>query len=344
MTHPRKLIPRHQAQGPLFAGIDLGGTNIKVGIVDDLGRPLAFLSMPTEVQRGADDAARRMAAAVADAMRQAELPPGSVAGIGLGSPGTMDIKTGMLLNPPNLPGWVQFPIRDRVSQYAGLPVAFANDANAAAYGEYWIGSGRHFHSMVMFTLGTGVGGGIIVGDVSIDGEHSAGSELGHIIIDYHDDAPLCPCGHRGHLEAYGSATAVVRRTRAALDAGRASSLAQRLDAGAELSPLLLAEEAEKGDPLSLEIILETARYLGIGAASVMHTIDPSGVVFGGAMNFGGHDTALGRQFLERIRAEARQRSWPAVAEGTVIDFASLGSDAGFIGAAGIARLAHRRRG
>jgi glucokinase len=216
-----------------------------------------------------------------------------------------------------------------------------NDANAAAYGEFWVGSGRVFHSMVMFTLGTGVGGGIIVNDRLIDGENSAGGELGHVIIDSRDDALMCNCGLRGHLEAYASATAVVRRTEAALQEGRTSSVSARLSAGEELTPLLLADEAEKGDALSEEIVLNTAQYLAIGAVTAMHTIDPSGVVIGGAMTFGGHETELGRKFLERLRHEIRIRTFPFLAERTVIDFALLGADAGYIGAAGIGRMAYQ---
>jgi hypothetical protein len=120
---------------------------------------------------------------------------------------------GLLIDPPNLPGWQHFPIRDRVQQACGRPVSYANDAAAAAYGEFWVGSGRTMHSMVLFTLGTGVGGGIIIGDLLVQGENSFGSELGHLIIDYNDTAAMCPCGLRGHLEAYASESAIIERMR-----------------------------------------------------------------------------------------------------------------------------------
>jgi glucokinase len=196
--------------------------------------------------------------------------------------------------------------------------------------------------MVLFTLGTGVGGGIIIGDVLVAGEHSAGSELGHMIIDYHDEARLCSCNQRGHLEAYASASSVVKRTQEALDTGRSSSLVARLAAGEELSPLMVDQEAERGDALSLEIVAETARYLGIGVVTAMHSIDPQGVVIGGAMTFGGHETATGRKFLDRIKQEVSRRAFPELVEQTTIDFALLGGDAGFIGAAGLARQEFRR--
>jgi len=346
MAETRSFISRDEARAPFFAGIDLGGTNIKVGVVDDLGRPLSWLSVPTECEKGPEDAARRMGDAVREAARQAGLADGELARVGLGSPGTMDLPAGMLIEPVNLKGprgdeWNDFPIRDRVSHYCGLPVAFANDAGAAAYGEFWVGSGRDFHSMVLFTLGTGIGCGIIIGDHSHDGEHSHGAECGHIVIDLSDNARVCGCGQPGHLEAYASATAVIKRTREALDAGRESSLNERLAAGAELSPKLLAEEAERGDELSLTLIMDTARYMGVGVVNLMHTIDPNGVLLGGAMTFGGHDTDLGRRFLARVKEEVRRRAFALLAERTIIDYASLGGDAGYIGAAGIARVEHR---
>ncbi|MES1213683.1 MAG: ROK family protein, partial [Singulisphaera sp.] len=219
MSQP-KFIPIEKAQAPLFVGVDLGGTSIKVGVVDNLGRPLSWLSIATDAEKGPEDGAQRMATAVHEAIQKAGARRELVARVGLGSPGTMDIPAGMLLDPPNLAGWTDFPIRDRLSTHAGLPVSFENDANAAAYGEFWVGSGRALKSMVMFTLGTGIGCGIVVDDMVLRGEHSHGAECGHIIIDCRSDAPVCSCGQRGHLEAFCSAKGVVRRVTEALRQGR----------------------------------------------------------------------------------------------------------------------------
>ena len=265
-----------------------------------------------------------------------------VARVGLGSPGTMDVPAGMLLRPHNLPGWFNYPIRDRVAEFSGFPVTFANDANAAAYGEYWVGRGRDFHSMVLLTLGTGIGCGVIIGDLMIEGENSHGAEGGHVVIDLNDNARTCPCGKKGHLEGYASATAVIHRTREALQAKPQTSVQARLDAGEELTPLLLAEEAHRGDAFSEHIIMETARYLGVGIVTMMHMIDPTGVVLGGAMTFGGADDPLGQRFLARVIQEVKERAFPVVAERAMIDFAHLGGDAGYIGAAGLARQAARK--
>ena len=229
-----------------------------------------------------------------------------------------------------------------MSELCGKPVGFANDANAAAFGEYWAGSGRQYNSLVMFTLGTGVGGGIILDGVSLDGSHSFGSELGHIIVDSRHDARLCVWGGgQGQLEAYASAPAVAARTADLLAAGRTSTLAARVAQGEELTSLMLFEEAEQGDELSQEVIVETARLLGVGIVSVVHAVDPEAVILGGAMNFGGHATATGRLFLDRVRAEFQARAYHVVCESVSIDYATLGGDAGYIGAAGIGRTLYR---
>ena len=342
MSQDRQFISVKEAQPPFFVGIDLGGTNIKMGVVDDSGRTLSWLTIPTEVEKGAEDASRRMGDAVRQVVAQAGLTMADVARVGLGSPGTMDIPAGKLVVPANLKGWNHFPIRDRVSHHCGCPVVFANDATAAAYGEFWIGSGRDFHSMVLLTLGTGIGCGIIIGDLLLDGEHSHGGEYGHTIIDSTENARICGCGQAGHFEAYSSATAVVKRTQEALNKGQASSIAARLAAGDSLSAKLVAEEAEKGDKLATDIILQTAVYLGIGIVNLMHTIDPNGILIGGAMTFGGHGSPIGRQFLARVKQEIHARAYAVPAQNTVIDFATLGSDAGYIGSAGIARLESMR--
>lgn len=342
MSNANELIGLDKAKPPFFVGIDVGGTNIKVGLVDDEGRTLSHLSIRTLVDRGPEDGAERMGQAVKEVIAAAGLRPADIARGGLGTPGTMDVPKGMLLEPVNLKSWRNFAIRDRVAFHVGLPVTYANDAKSAAYGEFWVGSGRNLHSMVLFTLGTGIGGGIIIGDLLVVGEHSHGAECGHMIIDQAENARMCGCGHTGHLEAYASATAVIKRTEEALAAGHKSSLTAKLETGAELTPLLIGTEAEAGDPLSLEIVLNTARYIGIGAVNMMHVIDPCGIVLGGAMTFGGHGTPLGRQFLATVKEEVQRRALPIPAAKTTIDFASLGGDAGYIGVAGLARQEYRR--
>jgi glucokinase len=330
-----------EAVYPLFVGVDVGGTSIKIGIVDDAGRTLAYTSFPTEGERDAADAIQRIQAATLSLLAASGLPAQEVAAVGLGTPGPMDIKRGYILDPTNIPGWRHFPIREALAKALGKPVTYANDANAAAYGEYWVGSGRNYPSLVMITLGTGVGGGIIIGDLSVEGENSHGSEIGHIAVDYGPDARMCPCGQPGHLEAYASATAVIARTVEQLRAGRPSSLVGIWSREQKLTGLQIAQAAEAGDELALEVVLTTADYLARGVVILMHTIDPGAIVLGGAMNFGGSQHPLGSQFLARVKQGVDRHAFPLLAQRIVIDFASLGGDAGYIGAAGLARAARQ---
>ena len=338
----REPLPLSSARWPLHAGVDLGGTNIKAALVDDEGRIVAFHTEPTHVDRGPEDAAARMGNAVHALARQAGIGVDDIRGVGLGTPGPQDLARGVILRAGNFPGWDGFPIRDRVAAHCGHPVTYANDATAAAYGEFWVGSGREYSSLVMLTLGTGVGGGIIIGDTSVDGAHSHASEFGHIIVDAAADARRCPFGHSGDLEAYASATALKARAREAVADGGTGGLAKAVAAGEELTPILVAREAAAGDRLATDLILETARWLGIGIVTLMHTLDPEAVVIGGAMTFGGEAAPVGRMFLERVRDEVRARAFPLLAEKTIVRYATLGGDAGSIGAAGLARRAAAR--
>ena len=340
--YPATQVTPSKAVYPLFVGIDVGGTNIKFGVVDSEGQALASSSIRTDESAGPEDATLRMQLEFTKLLGSTGIEVDEVVGVGLATPGPIDIPSGIVLTPSNLPTWRHFPIRDRLAEKLDKTVTFGNDANAAAFGEYWVGGGKAYPSIILLTLGTGIGGGIIIGDLSIDGEHSHGSELGHIIIDYKEDARLCTCGHRGHLEAYTSAWAITKRAEEMLATPCSTSIRERLKLGDGLSPLILAQEAERGDGLATDVIMEAATFLGIGIASLVHTIDPGAVILGGAMNFGSADSEVGRKFLERVRGEFHRRAFPVCAEKTEIKFARLGGAAGYVGAAGLARSAHHQ--
>ena len=307
------------------------------------GQTLAYHSMPTEQDKGAEDACGRMARGLSRSWSRRRASSASdVARAGIATPGPMDIPNGMILRPGNLPGWWDFPIRDRASHHLGMPVTFANDANAAAYGEFWRGAGTNFHSMVLLTLGTGIGGGIIIGDTLIEGAHSCGSECGHILVNPADDAPLDSLGKRGSLEA----TQCVGRDRAdrrgAERCGRSQLAGQVRAAGETITPRIVAEEAEQGDELARRVIMETAHWLAIGIVSFIHTIDPDAVVLGGAMTFGGQGSPLGASSCSGFATKCGRGCLEPLRDTVRIEFASLGGDAGYIGAAGLARLEQRQ--
>lgn len=317
-------------QPPFFVGLDVGGTSMKAGVVDDAGKPLSAVNLPTEAHKGQEHGLAQMCRAIRLATAEAHLQAKDIAAIGVATPGLMDIPAGIILDPPNLKPWQNVPVRQHIHETFGVPTAFQNDANAAAYGEYWVGAGREAHSMVMFTLGTGVGGGIILGDRILEGEHSHGAELGHIKIEM-TQPRQCGCGRRGCLEAYASATAVVNRTREAMSQDKGRSALHGLARTNELTAEAIFDAALAGDELAGKIVEDTAYYLAVGAMNLMHTIDPNMIVFGGGM------IAAGEAFLERIRHHVRALAFPISAERTQIRYAQLGGDAGFIGAAGCGR-------
>jgi glucokinase len=314
-----------------FVGLDVGGSAMKAGVVDDAGKPLSSVSLPTEAHRGQEFGLERMCETIREAIRAAGLRKDEIAAIGVATPGLMDIPAGIITDPPNLRPWKNVPVRDHVAGVFGKPTAFQNDANAAAMGEYWAGAGKGVASLVFFTLGTGIGGGVVLDGKVLEGRHSHGAELGHLKIEM-TRPRLCGCGRFGCLEAYASAISVVKRTYEALnEPGARSSLHGVLKAAGELTARDVFAAWSAGDEVAGRIVEETALYLAIGAMNAMHTIDPDMIVFGGGM------TAAGEPFLDRIRHHVKELAFPVPAEHTLVRYAQLGTDAGFIGAAACGR-------
>jgi glucokinase len=318
-----------------FVGLDVGGTTMKAAVVGDDGKPLSTPAvLDTNPERGQDAGLETMCETIRRAVAAANLTPAEITAIGVATPGLMDIKRGLILDPPNLKPWKNVPVRDHVARAFGKPTAYQNDANAAAYGEFWVGSGRDANSMVLFTLGTGVGGGIIIGDLIVEGEHSHGGELGHMRIETPDRGRLCGCGARGCLEQYGSATAVTKRAREEMAAWRGPTrLREYFTANDDdFTAKVIFDLAHAGDECATKVVDDTAYYLALGACAVIATVDPEMVVFGGGM------VGSGEWFRKKIDDNIRRFGLPYPTKSVKVSFATLGSDAGFIGAAGCARL------
>jgi glucokinase len=344
----RTLYTVEEAVAPFYVGVDVGGTSVKIGLVDDFGNPIdtgevdadgthrSVIVIKTEPRP--QIAVELMAEAIASLLKRLNIDKSLCGGIGLGLPTTMNKSTRKLRRPPNLPTWVDFPICDELTKVTNLPVLFCNDANAAAYGEYWVGSASGQASLALLTLGTGIGAGIIIEGKLVDGAIGYGGECGHLVIDLAEDALFCGCGQRGHLEAYCSASGVARRA-ITLTMRRESSIRSKITQETRLAdiPKIVYFEAEGGDELAMEIIMDTAKYLAMGIVSLLHTIDAACILLGGAMTFGGKKSPLGQRFLAQITQEVKSRTFPAIAENVLIDFAALGTDAGYIGAAGLVR-------
>jgi glucokinase len=322
-----------------YLGIDIGGSSVKLGVVDACGNVRAQRAAPLVVDRGRDAGMAAIFSEVDRCLADAGTPQRSLCGIGVAAPGTMDLAAGVILQPFNLPGWENLPLRQIASERLQAPVVLVNDANAAAYGEFWVGAGREYRSLMMWTLGTGIGGGIVLDGELLVGAHGHAGECGHLIIQC-EGGPRSPHGIHGSVELYAGAKALVRRCREALAAGRASTL-RDLPPDRPLSPLEIAAAAEQGDELALDMIRDTARYLAVGTVNVMHLVNPEIVLLGGAMTFGRLESPIGRMFLAEVQAQVQTMAFPVPAARTKIDFASLGNDAGFIGAAGCALRASR---
>lgn len=316
-----------------YIGVDIGGTNIKVGVVSSQGKTIAKLSARSILDCGPGAGLEHLYNTIQHTVDDSQVPLEKIGGVGVAAPGTMDIPNGILFHPFNLPGWENLPLRNLVAERFGKPTILQNDANAAAFGEYWKGAARDARSLMFWTLGTGVGGGLVFDGDIVTGAHSHAGECGHIIVQM-EGGPQSPHGIHGSLELYAGAKGLIRRCREALDSGAKSVIREQLEQGQELSPLLIAACASQGDGLADRLVMETARYLAIGTVNVMHILNPEMVLVGGAMTFGKGDTELGRRFIQHLRDQVASHTFPIPAERTKIEYASLGKDAGYIGAAG----------
>ncbi|MDR2704617.1 MAG: ROK family protein [Planctomycetaceae bacterium] len=338
MVEERVRFPVSEATLPLFIGMNFGGTHLKIGIIDEEGRTVSYFATPHHAELGPEESTRHAARAVLEAIDKTGTDLKSIVSAGFSFPGSLNPRTEQLHRPPNIPDWQGYPIAEKLAEYTGLSsVLFCNNANAAAYGEYWIGAAKGTHSVCLLLLDRGIGCGIIVEGREIKGANGFGGEFGHMIVDPSPGARWCNCLQQGHLEAYSSATAVARRTRELIEVGLSSSLKIQPDTPLDVIPRMVYEEAEKGDELATQIILDTARFLGLGIVTLLHTIDPECVLIGGEMMFGGKGSKIGEMFLARIREEIDKRALKDLAENLKLDFAQLGSFASYIGAAGLAR-------
>ncbi len=340
MVEEQIRFPVAEATPPLYVGLNYGGTYLKIGIIDSAGRMVSYFATPNKSELGPDGATRYSGQAVREAVEKTGATLSDISAAGFSFPGAMDPRTEKLHRPPNYPDWNGYPIAQKLAEYTGLnSVLFCNNANAAAYGEFWVGAARNTQSVCLLTLDKGIGCGLIVEGREIKGANGFGGEFGHMIVDSSPGARWCNCLQAGHLEAYSSAVAVTRRTREMLDVGLSTSLQDRIDRDTELDayPRMVYEEADKGDELATQIVLDTARFLGLGIVTLLHTVDPECVLIGGEMVFGGKGSRIGEMFIARIREEIDRRALKDLACNLKLDFAQLGSYASFIGAAGLAR-------
>ena len=304
---------------PYYLGIDIGGTNIRLGIVDGKGKVLIRYRIPTLKEQGKDKVIARLLRAIEFIIRKAGRP---VKGIGIGCPGPLDGKRGIVLSPPNLPDWKGVPLKKIVEKKFRLPVILENDANLIGLGENWRGAGKNASSMVLLTLGTGIGSALILDKKLWSGSGGFASEFGHVSINL--NGPRCGCGNRGCIEVYASATAVVRRLKEALKKGETSRVFKSTKDNITADRIYLA--AKKGDRLSRRIVDETGLYLGAAVANIVNALNPEMIVISGGM------AKAGKPFLDKIKETVKERALKESRRGLKIVLGKLGEDAGIIGA------------
>ncbi len=306
---------------------DLGGTNLRVAVVSETGTILERIALKTERQHGREAVVRELSEAVLSlSLKLAGAK--QLAGIGIGVPGIIYIETGMLRASPNLPGWENYPVRSEIESLVGSSVYLENDANAAALGEKWLGLGRGVDSLCMLTLGTGVGGGIVLDGKILHGFLGFAGELGHIVVS--ENGVACPCGGQGCLEMESSATAVVRKAQEVLAANRTPALAGAIQNGAALTSKLVYDVAKGGDAVCIGIFQSVGKYLGIAVGGLVNALNLPLYVIGGG-GAGAWDL-----FAPSMIEEARRRSYVFREGSTRIEKSLLGDDAGLCGAARLA--------
>ena len=308
-------------------GIDFGGTFIKLGLLDRQLQLASVAEIPTPARPG--DIVPAIVAGAGQLMSRHNVQASDVAGVGIGSPGPLDAKEGVIIALPNIPGMENLPIRDMVRDQLKTPVILENDANVAGYGEWIAGAGKGTRNMVFLTLGTGVGSGLIVEGRMVAGDHGVGAECGHIIVQ--PEGELCGCGQRGCLERYSSASYIAERVeRRVKEAAYGGVLKELLTKQGKLTTKDIVAAANAGDELARTMWDEGMYYLALGCISICRILDPQQIVLGGGMAQAGDD------LLGPVTRHFLRQHWRLTKPLTRIVLAELGNNAGIIGAAGLA--------
>ncbi|NIA14928.1 MAG: ROK family glucokinase [Nitrospiraceae bacterium] len=311
----------------VIIGVDMGGTNVKTAVVTKDKRILSKDSRPTRAENGPQAVMDVMKQGVDAVLAETGIDKSNVLAAGIGAPGPLDWKRGLIYELPNLPGWVNVPIADEMAKRLGVPCFVDNDANVACYGEYWLGAGQGTDSICTLTLGTGVGGGVVVFGQLLRGIDGTAAEIGHLKV--MRGGRVCGCGATGCLESYASVTGMVRTAVEGIEAGRETILKEMC--GNDLSAIggkMISNAIVQGDDFAKWVMEETGTWLGIGISSLINLLNPERVVLCGGM------IAAGDILFDPIRRTARELSFDVPAARAEIVPAGLGADSGVIGAAG----------
>ncbi len=306
-------------------GIDLGGTSIKIGVVSNDGKTLYKTSLDTEADKGPDNVIKQIKKGIHSVLDKNKI---KVKGIGIGAPGVVTLKTGTVENPPNFPGWEKIELGKVIKKEFNLPVHVENDANAAAVGEMIFGAGRKYDSFIMVTLGTGVGGGVIIDKKIYRGEFGAAGEIGHITIDF--DGPKCNCGSFGCIEAFIGNQYLVNSIKDELPNHPGSLINKLIEQDyVNLTPKIIDIAAEEGDEYAISIIKAVGRYLGSALASVSNLLDVSTFIIGGGV------AGFGKPLFDEVIKTTSSRVLKPLQNRVKVLPAKLKNDAGIKGASAL---------
>jgi glucokinase len=332
------MATTNKKQRQFIVGVDLGGTNIVVGAMTaDGSESYAMRSMPTSAESGADAVADRIVGlidrVITETVEQTDSSRDNVIGIGIGAPGPLDRDKGIVIVAPNL-GWRNFPLRDRISEKLGLPATLDNDANCATVGEWWQGAARGGTNVIGMTIGTGIGGGLIIDGKLFHGASDVAGEIGHTTIDL--NGRYCKCGNYGCLEAYASGPAIATRAREVLMREETASMLPSMVGNAfeQITAETVYKAAQLGDAVANEIVRDTARYLGAGIANLLNIINADVVVVAGGV------TQAGDTLFVPLQAEVRRRAFRPAVDATRIVAGELPGTAGVVGAVATFKLQH----
>jgi glucokinase len=313
-------MPKNPSSGSLVFAVDLGGTHLLVAHVDDTGRILT----QTKQETHQGDSAECVVAALVDAARNWESHKQAIAAASIMVPGAVDSDNAVVLQSPNLPSLVNYALKAELEKRLGWPVFLENDANAAAVGEMWVGAARGCRDVVSVTLGTGVGGGVILDGKLWRGSHGSGGEIGHTAVDPFSGLK-CKCGNTGCLELFASATAIVRMTRESLSSFPESRLKSE-----GLTAEKVFEAGRAGDELALAVFKRCGMYLGIGLSNLINLIDPQIIVIAGGVVNGWE------LFSDEMYRQVEERAFRTISQQVKIARAECGDNAGLLGAARLA--------
>ncbi|GAB6447079.1 glucokinase [Bacillus cereus] len=308
-----------------YVGVDIGGTTIKLAFIDTMGNIMNKWEIPTNIHDNGLHIVPDIWNSILNKLSELHEDKELLLGIGVGAPGFINMDTGFIYQAINI-GWYNYPLREELEKISGIPVKVDNDANLAGAGELWTGSAKGMNDVLFVTLGTGVGGGIIIDGKIVHGKLGMGGEIGHITADY-DEKFKCNCGKKGCLETLVSATGIVRLAMEKLKKYPESILNNTIRGKQSLTTKIIFDAYKIQDALAVDVVHEVSKYLGVALANLANTLNPECIVIGGGVS------KAGDLLLAPVKTTFQKHSLPRIRENTDMRIASLGNDAGVIGCA-----------